>query len=272
MLQANYKPPLILLRMPQPVVRAALALALTALLAVAACGPDNEADHIVVLAAASLTEVLGEIGAGFEESAGIHVSFSYGGSDTLAGQVRKGAPADAVIFAGAGPLDGLEAAGLTRAGSRRDVAANRLVVIFRAGSGVKLSSLDELATRHSGKVAIADPQLAPAGRYARSALETAGIWEQLESRVIPGLDVRNAAAAVTAGNAQFGIVYETDAAAVEGVEVALVVPSGLYPPIVYPAAVVGASKRPTAAAAFLEYLGAADARTAFARHGFRPPP
>jgi molybdate transport system substrate-binding protein len=222
---------------------------------------------ILVLAAASLSDVLGEIGPQFHRSTGIEVSFSYGASDSLAGQVRSGAPADAVIFAGAGPLDGLEAAGLTVAGSRRVVAGNRLVVVAAKGTGRRLGALDDLKTQ-PGKVAIADPLLAPAGRYARAAMQEAGVWDEVQARIIPGLDVRNAAAAVTARNAEFGFVYETDAAAIDGLEVVLVVPDGLYPPIVYPAAVVFSSRRQPGANAFLDHLRSDAARSVFEKHGF----
>jgi molybdate transport system substrate-binding protein len=226
---------------------------------------------ILVLAGASLTDVLGEIGPQFRQSTGVEVNFSYGASDPLAGQVRSGAPADAVIFAGAGPLDGLEAAGLVVPGSRRDVASNRLVVVAAKKSGHRLGALDDLRAQ-AGKVAIADPQLAPAGRYARAAMQASGIWDEVEPRTIPGLDVRNTAAAVTARNAEFGFVYETDAAAIDGLEIVLVVPDRLYPPIVYPAAVVSNSRNVPAATAFLDYLLSNSARAVFEKHGFRPPP
>ncbi|MBI2965179.1 MAG: molybdate ABC transporter substrate-binding protein [Chloroflexi bacterium] len=258
--------------MPRTVGRIWLLWALLLLAAGAACGRDERTGEVLVLAAASLTEVMDEIGTGYEEATGIDVRFSYGGSDSLAAQIRNGAPADAVVFAGAGPLDALEAGGFTVPGGRRSVAANRLVVIAQASSGTALGSLAELAAENSGKVAIADPQLAPAGRYARAALEAAGVWDAVSPRLIPGLDVRNAAAAVTAGTAQFGFVYETDAAAMSGVKVVYVVPAELYPRILYPAAVVSASRNQAQAGAFLEYLGGPRAREVFTRHGFQPVP
>lgn len=270
--QANYKPPLILLRMLRTVCRTTLVCALLLLVAGAGCGRGEPRGEVLVLAAASMTEVLDEIGSKFEETTGIDVSFSYGGSDTLAAQIRNGAPADAVVFAGAGPLDALEADGFTVPGSRRSVAANRLVVITEATSGAALTSLADLAAGHSGKVAIADPQLAPAGRYAEAALKAAEVWDAVSPRLIPGLDVRNAAAAVTAGNAEFGFVYETDAAPVHDVKIVYVVPADLYPRILYPAAIVSRSRRQPQAGAFLEYLSGPDARAVFSRHGFQPAP
>lgn len=272
-------------RMLHPGICAALAGALLIFSGWAACGRDEgpaantpvttsaaASGEVLVLAAASLADALDEIAPMFEAKTGIKVRFSYGGSDSLAGQIKSGAPADAVIFAGAGPLDGLQSAGLTLVEGRRDIAANRLVVIARAGSGAKLASLGDFAAQSSGMLAIADPQLAPAGRYARAALQAAGVWEGVVPRLIPGLDVRNAAAAVTAGNARFGLVYETDAAAVKGVEVAHVVPTEYYPRIVYPAAVVASSRNQKPAKTFLEHLGAADAQAVFSKHGFRPAP
>lgn len=206
----------------------------------------------------------------FKAETGIDVKFSFGGSDALATQIRRGAPADAVIVAGSGPLDGLERDGLVLKATRRDIASNRLVVIAPAGSGRKLSPLGEIATAYSGKVAIADPQLAPAGRYAQAALEQAGVWSALGPRLIPGLDVRGAAAAVASGNAEFGFVYETDAEAVKGVEVAMLVPQDGYPRILYPVAVVAGSTEQTRAGRFLDYLVSAEGAGLFAKYGFRP--
>lgn len=259
---------------------------LAVILAAVACSPDGAATPasspakaatpqpggtVLVLAAASLTDVLTQAAAKFKEETGIEVKFSFGGSDALATQVRRGAPGDAVIFAGAGPLDGLEKDGLVLKDTRRNVASNRLVVIAPAGSERKLSSLGEIATAYSGRVAIADPQLAPAGRYAQAALEKAGVWSALGPRLIPGLDVRNAAAAVSSGNAEFGFVYETDAAAVKGVEVAMLVPQDAYPQILYPAAVLAGSEAQTQAGRFLGYLVSHEAAGLFAKYGFRPP-
>ncbi|MFW6174867.1 MAG: molybdate ABC transporter substrate-binding protein, partial [Chloroflexota bacterium] len=169
-----------------------------------------------------MTDALSKIGEDFEDARGIAVEFSFGGSNTLAGQIANGAPADAAIFAGGPPMDRLEEAGLLAPGTRLDALRNRLVVIGR-GDMAPLESLDQIADSN-GRVALADPELAPAGAYAREALRGAGLWDQLNDRLIPTSDVRAAAAAVESGDAEYGLVYSSDAAAISGVTEIMSVP------------------------------------------------
>jgi len=229
---------------------------------------EDKPGPVLVLAAASLTDVLSEIGKQYETD-GRRVRFSFGGSDALAAQVRRGAPADIVVFAGASPMDGLEAEGLIDPGTRRDLATNSLVVVRRAGPGLDLHSLRDLTTVYTGKVAIADPQLAPAGRYAEAAMRGAGLWEGLSRRLILAADVRAALSAVSSGNAEFGFAYLTDTYAIKDIQLALTVPAGSYPPIAYPAAVVSASNRRAAADDFLRYMAIdAQSQRLWAQYGF----
>lgn len=242
---------------------------LAALLAVVAvgCGGDGENDAILVLAAASMTDALVEAGEAYESGTGIDVTFSFGGSNALARQVEFGAPADAVIFAGASVMEQLEESGELVASSRVDLLRNRLVVIGGKGA-VLLESLAELESS-GGRIAIADPALAPAGLYAKQSLESAGLWDVLESRVIPTLDVRAAVGAVGSGGVAFGVVYATDAAVNAGVEVLLIVSEQHHDPIVYPAALVDGSDNENAAAKFLQFLGTRESSEIFERHGFQ---
>ena len=250
--------------------RAALLVVAAAALIFAGCSPGGGRDGgaILVAAAASLTDALTEVGRAYEEETGARVQFTFGGSSALARQVELGAPVDAVVFAGAGPMDRLEGKGLLAAGTRADVLTNRLVVIGRRGAH-PIATLADLRDA-GGRIAIADPSLAPAGGYAKQALAAAGLWDGLEGRVVMTLDVRAAAGAVATGNAAFGIVYATDAAATAGADVLLVVPPGLHPLIEYPGAAVARSGGAGPAARFIEYLRGQTARDVFERHGFSP--
>lgn len=223
-----------------------------------------------MLAAASLAEALEELGPAYEALTGGTVKFSFAASGTLAAQVKRGAPGDAVIFAGAGPMDDLEAAGLIESGSRRAPIMNRLVVIARPGKGGDLAGLSALAERGRGRVAIASPDAAPAGTYARQALRSAGVWQALRdaSRLIETVDVRAAAAAVQSGGADYGIVYATDAAAAPGLSVVLDVPASSHSPILYAAGVLRGSERKGPAGRFLDFLASSQAQSVFRRHGF----
>jgi molybdate transport system substrate-binding protein len=236
---------------------------LTALLAVASASAAGE--EVVVFAAASLADALREIGAAFEAETGHRVVLSLGGSNDLARQIRAGAPAEVFVSASAERMDEVERAGLVRAGDRVDLLSNRLVVIVPAtAAAVSMSAEDLLAVQ---RLALGDPQAVPAGIYARRWLEKRGLWERLRDRVVPTLDVRAALAAVESGNADAGVVYRTDAAISKRVRVALEVPEGEAPRIVYPAALLTTSRGP-AARAFFEHLRSLAARAVFERLGF----
>lgn len=234
-----------------------------------ACG-GGDAESLTVSAAASLSDVLITVGERFREETGIEVAFNFGGSRAIARQIELGAPADVGFFAGADPMSRLVEAGQIEAGEVVEVLSNRLVVVAKAGSDAQVRSLNELASGPSARIAMADPDLAPAGQYARAALRNAGLWGALHGRLIPMQDVRAAAGAVASGHARYGLAYATDAAVINGVEAVLEVPEPLYPRIIYPAAVIGDSRHRLAGDRFLQFLTSDEAREIFIRHGFDP--
>jgi molybdate transport system substrate-binding protein len=218
-----------------------------------------------VFAAASLADALREIGTAFEAQTGHRVVLSLGGSNDLARQIRAGAPAEVFVSASVERMDEVERAGLVRAGDRVDLLSNRLVVVVPATTPtVPVRAEDLVGVR---RLALGDPEAVPAGIYARQWLEKRGLWQRLRDRVVPTLDVRAALAAVESGNADAGIVYRTDAAISRRVRVAFEVPAGEAPRIVYPAALLTAS-RGASARAFFEHLRSPAARAVFGRLGF----
>ena len=139
------------------------------------------------------------------------------------------------------------------------------VVIVPEGSLARVTSPRDLAGFAS--IAIADPQVVPAGVYARTWLEGLGLWDALASRVVPTLHVRAALAAVESGNAEAGIVYRTDAARSKRARIAFELEASQGPPIRYCVAPLATSRR-SSAAAFVAYLRSQPAREVFLRHGF----
>ena len=226
-----------------------------------------DGDELLVFAAASLADALEEIGERFEEEAGTRVAFSFGGSQALAQQVASGAPADVFVAAGRQPLDFLDSRGAvdTVEGA---VVHNELVVAVREDSKA-LGSISDLAGPAVGRVAIADPGLAPAGIYAREALRSLGLWESLRPSLVFGADVRAALAYLESGNVDAALVYATDAREAPGVKALDIVPPDSYPSIAYPAAVLEGSESRDAAIGFLRFLKSDAARGIFERHGFR---
>jgi molybdate transport system substrate-binding protein len=222
-------------------------------------------DRLVVFAAASLKNALDEITALSPARAAI----SYGASSALARQIENGAPADIFVSADLDWMDYLEKKNLVAKGTRRNLLGNRLVLIAPAKLPQKLQVAPgfPIAQRlGSGRIALADPQSVPAGKYAKAAFEKLGVWDQISGRVASTENVRAALALVARGEVPLGVVYQTDANAEPGVMVAGVFPADTHPPIVYPVAALKGAKG--GVAPFLELLGSPAARRVFEKHGF----
>lgn len=178
----------------------------------------------LIFAAASLSDVLTKSAEIYEQDTGKRVDFSFGGSIALANQItRLGAPADGVMFAGDEPGRLIIEAGLRSVEDAPGRVTNSLVVVGGLGA-LPIHSLSDLVISEE-RVAIANPELAPAGRYAMEALVNAGVWGEIAEQLIFTSDVRAALAAVETGNAKYGIVYGTDVRSSASVETVLEIDS-----------------------------------------------
>ncbi len=243
----------------------AVAVVLLALTCVVLACRKSPTGELLVFAAASTADAMGDVGRDFEAETGQKVQFSLGASRDLARQIRAGAPAAVLVSADAETIDSLVEVKLVRPEDRRVFAANRLVVIVPADGGAAISSARDLMGVQ--RLAIGDPKLVPAGSYAQQWLEKDGVWTEIALRVVPALDVRAALASVEAGHADAGIVYRTDAARSQRIRVAYEVPAEKAPTIAYVAARLANSENP-GAGPFLDFLTGPTARAVFARHGF----
>ncbi|WP_127598131.1 molybdate ABC transporter substrate-binding protein [Nitratireductor alexandrii] len=252
-------------------VSALLLLAFASLSALPA--PARAADRVLVFAAASLRDALDEIGAAWADKAGATVAVSYAGSSALARQIEQGAPADLFVSANLDWVDYLSERGLTDAASERRLLSNRLVLIAPKGSTAELAiepGLDlRTALGEDGRLAMANTDAVPAGRYGKAALRSLGAWDAVAPRVAQAENVRAALAIVSTGEAPLGIVYQTDAAADADVRVVGLFPEETHPPIVYAAALMAGVDK-DAARAFLAFLESPAAAAIFAEHGFVP--
>jgi len=229
------------------------------------------AGPITVLAAASLADVLPEIGNSYQSATHRRVQFSFAASTTLARQIEASAGADIFISADQQSMDDLQMRGLIDARSRRDLLANSLVLIAPADSKISLTirpGFPIAAALNGGRLAIGEPGSVPAGRYTEIALKRLGVWDSLSGHLAFGEDVRATLAYVARGEAPLGIVYATDARIEPRVRVVATFPAASHPPITYPAALVRDAN--PAAAAFLDYLKGPAARAIFAKAGFTP--
>ena len=243
------------------------------LLAVVAAGTPAADRSLTVFAAASLTDVLQEIGAAYTAASAEPVRFSFAGSGTLARQIEAGAPADVFVSADQQWMDYLQQRQLVDPATRRDVAGNTLVLVAPAGSDVRLAIAPGFdlaaALGPKGRLATGDPDTIPAGRYTRAALQHLGVWDAVASRVVPTDSVRAALNFVIRGEAALGVVYATDILGVQRVRQIARFPADSHPPITYPVAVT--SRGGTNAARFVQFLRGAQARAIFNQYGFESP-
>jgi molybdate transport system substrate-binding protein len=228
-----------------------------------AAAPDSKPE-LLVFGAASLTESVETLGKEYTEKTGQPVAFSFGASSDLARQIQAGAPADVFFSADTAKMDALEKAGLVRAADRREFLSNALVVVVPSNATTKITSAVDLLGL--SKIATGDPAAVPVGVYAKKWLTGLGLWEKLEPRIVPTLDVRGALAAVESGAVPAAIVYRTDAAIAKSVRIAYTVQDG--PEIVYSVAPVNSSKHPSDAAAFVQFLAGPDGTAEFQKRGF----
>jgi len=232
---------------------------------------DAAAPTITVFAAASLNDVLTELGKEFTTDTGVRVVSSFAASSALARQIDAGAPADLFFSADVDWMDYLETRNEIRKASRHDVVGNRLVLIAPHDSDIKLAIAPNFplaAALGGGRLATGDPDSVPVGRYARSALTALGVWSSVADRLIRADNVRVALAFVSRGEAPLGIVYETDARIDRGVRIVAEFPDASHAPIVYPIALTEAAQ--PAAERFLDFLRSPRAAVIFARYGFVP--
>ncbi|MCW5746288.1 MAG: molybdate ABC transporter substrate-binding protein [Alphaproteobacteria bacterium] len=237
--------------------------------------PATVAQHatpLTVFAAASLKESMDAAAETYRQRTGQAVQVSYAGSSALARQIEQRAPADVFLSADSDWMDWLQERGLIDRASRTDLLGNALVLVAAADSPLQPLALvpgTDLGPLlgADGRIALALTGSVPAGKYAKAAFESLGMWDSLAPRVAEAENVRAALLLVSRGEAPLGIVYQTDAAADAGVRIVGAFPDGSHPPIVYPVALLAASTNPDAAL-FLDYLGSAAARPLFEKQGF----
>jgi len=229
------------------------------------------AQQITVSAAASLTDAFKELGPKFEAARpGATVRFNFAASGVLLQQIAQGAPVDVFASADQETMNRGAEQKLVDVATRRDFAANSLVLVEPAQEALGLKSLQDLAGARVRRIAIGKVATVPVGRYTRQVLDNAGLWAALEPRFVQADSVRQVLDYVSRGEVEAGFVYRTDAAAAgDKVRVAFT-PTG-HAPVTYPVAVVADSRQKALAAEFVQFLFTPPAQAVLARHGFARP-
>jgi len=256
------------------VMRAWLRLVATLLATLTSINAGAATPTLTIFAAASLTDVMEQIGAAFTAETGVPVRTSFAASSALARQIESGAPAHVFVSADQAWMDYLVQRGRVVAASQRMIAGNSLVLVAPVDSSVRTAVLDPAtfaaALGERGRISMGDPESVPAGRYGRDALQSLGVWPTVSTRIIPADNVRTALNFVARGEAPLGIVYATDARLEPRVKVVAVFPKGSHASIVYPAAAVtGGGPQ---ADQFLRFMSGPVAMNLLNRAGFLLPP
>ncbi len=242
------------------------------LLTVAACKPSDvhSTPPLTVCVAASLEDVVGELINTYESRTDTTWRLATGASGTLRKQIELGAPCD--VFVSSDPLqvDVLNHKHLTISHSTRTLATNQLVLAQPVQSNSIVTSPTALVNSHL-MIAIASPDVAPAGRYAKQALERLGIWTDLQSRLVRSDNVRMAAKQLSLRAISAAIVYATDANADNNISVSFTFPEDSHDPIEYVGCVVAASSQTSEASQFVDYLASQQTVALWRKHGFAVP-
>jgi molybdate transport system substrate-binding protein len=155
--------------------------------------------------------------------------------------------------------------------TRAKLLGNRLVLIAPRDSKLEkiaiVKGFDIAKLAGDGRIAIANVKAVPAGRYAKTALESLGVWPRAAPRLAQAQNVRAALAYVARGETAIGIVYATDAMAEPKVKVVGVFPEDSHPPIIYPVAVTAAASKPEVGQ-YMKFLRTQGARSIVERFGF----
>jgi molybdate transport system substrate-binding protein len=224
---------------------------------------------VLVFAAASLKNALDAALERFSETGG-QVTASYAASSALAKQIENGAPADLFFSADTEWMDYLARRGLIETSSRTTLLGNDLVLIAAPDYKEELTIAPDFPLADAltdGRLAVAATDSVPAGKYAKAALQSLGVWDALSGRFAETENVRAALVLVARGEAPLGIVYATDARAEPGVRVLGTFPQNAHPPILYPVALTagaGAEGR-----VVFDFLSSEEARSFFEAEGFR---
>lgn len=232
--------------------------------------PAQAAEKVTVFAAASLKNALDDVTAAWQAESGKEATISYAASSALAKQIESGAPADIFISADLDWMDYVGKKNLIKEDTRKNLLGNRIVLVAtldKAGP-VEIEKGFELAKLlGDGRLAMGAVDSVPAGKYGKAALESLGVWSSVEDKVAGAESVRAALLLVSRGEAPYGIVYQTDAAADKDVKIVGTFPEDSHKPIVYPIAILSESKNADAVS-LLDYIESGKAVPFFEKQGF----
>lgn len=224
--------------------------------------------ELTISAAASLKDAMGEIKAAYEkENSEVTITYNFGSSGSLQKQIEQGAAVDVFLSAATKQMDALKDKGLIIEDTRKDFLENKIVLIVPVGSS-GVTDFKDLLTDKVKKIGLGEPKSVPVGQYGEEVLKKLGIIDSVNSKIVYAKDVKEVLAWVETGNADAGIVYETDAKVSDKVRLVVRASEGSHKPVYYPAAVIRESKNHDAAKDFVNFLYSSEAKPIFEKYGF----
>lgn len=244
------------------------------------CGGDSsksdgekklaEPTELHVAAAASLTDAMKELAAMYEkDNPDVKFVFNFGSSGALQQAIENGGETDLFFSAAQKQMDALEKSGNLAEGTRKNLLRNEVVLIVPKVDAKPIKSFEELTGDNIQRVALGEPKGVPVGQYSEEILTNLNILDAVKAKAVYGSDVRQVLSWVETGDADCGIVYATDAAVSDKVNVVATAPENSHKPVIYPAAVIKDTKKLDAAKKFLDFVSTDAAKKVFEKYGFK---
>jgi len=187
----------------------------------------------------------------------------------LAKQIENGAPIDLFAAANVDYVSQLEQKGLIIPDTKKIYARGRLVIWTPRNSAIRIEKLADLSSPEVKRIAIANPEHAPYGIAAKQALEHAGLWEAVKTKLVFGENIRQTMQYAQTGNVEVAIVSLSLTAENDGQWV--LVPEELHNPLDQAFAVIKGAKNEAAARAFAAFAVGAQGQAIMKRYGFTLP-
>ena len=242
------------------------------------CGSSNTTDNtsktntenkdILVLAAASLTDVITELANNYKTETGTTVTFSFASSGALQTQIEAGSPADIFFSAAQKQMDALQEKDLIDTDTRKDLLENKVVLISPTNSNLNIKSFTDMTNANVTKIGLGEPKSVPVGQYSEEILSNLSILDTVKQKAVYGSDVRNVLSWVRTGEVDCGIVYATDAQIANDINIIAEAPEGTHKKVIYPIAIVKSSANKEEAKKFIDYISNDKAAEAFKNYGF----
>lgn len=230
---------------------------------------ENEEKELLISAAASLTDVMGELKESYIKlNPNTKLTFSFAGSGSLQAQIEEGAPVDVFISAAEKQMNALEEKDLILKDTRKTLLVNKVVLITPSDNKLNLSNFEDITNEDIDKIAIGDPTNVPVGQYSEEIFNNLDMMDTIKPKLIFGNDVRTVLTWVEADEVDCGLVYATDAYTTDKVSIIDKAPEGSHKAVTYPVAVVGDSKEVEESKKFIEFLSSDEAKDIFENYGF----